>query len=174
MPCSALTTKKRRRIWLSCRADPAPPRLAPGSFANIPLCSRATDTACIIAYDSVAAGDREREPVDTPIPCVDPTRLGGNPGMLENTIWGADNGMPFPESIDTPWVAYPGMHTAGCAADGFLLVDTVEEERKPPLSPQALQIFLASSTLHIADVNFALGDLLRIVATQAESMSSSP
>jgi hypothetical protein len=141
-----------------------------GSFDNIPLCTRATDTGCIIAYDSIAATDGEREAVDDPLPCVDPTRLGGNPGILENTIWGTANGMPFPETIDTPWAAYPAMHKAKCAADGFLVIDTVAEDRKPPLTPQGVQAILGGSSLHVADVNYALGDLLRVVATQANSL----
>jgi len=139
------------------------------SFDNIPLCTHATETACIITYDSVAAGGVDERVADTRA-CVNPTQLGGNPGVLENTIWEAGKSLPTPDTIETPWMAYPGLHTANCEADGFLAIDTINEERKPPLPPQVLQAVLAGDTLHITDVNWAIGDLLRIVATQAENM----
>ncbi len=142
-----------------------------GTFQNIPLCTHATDTACIIAYDSIAAGGfAEREPVAEPRPCVNPTLLGGNPGILENTIWETSNGMPFPPSIETPFTAYPAMHTANCEPDGFLAIGTVDEERKPPVTPQLLQAVLGDRSLHIPDMSYGMGDLLRIVATQAENL----
>lgn len=138
------------------------------SFDNIPLCTHATDNACIIAFDSIAAGG-EREPVDEPRPCVNPTLLGGTDGVLANAIWEIDNGMPFPTTVETHWIAYPDLHTASCEADGFLAIDTVDG-RQPPISTQLVQVALGGSTLHIADFSYAMGDLLRIVATQAESM----
>lgn len=144
-----------------------------GNSNNIPFCTHVTQTGCIIAYDTIAAGgleDRSGEPR----PCVNPTFLGGEPGVLENTIWEANNGMPFPETVETPWVAYPGLHTAHCEADGWLAIDTLTEERKPPLSPQVLQLVLPDNllgdTLHDTDFNWVIGDLIRVVSTQAESM----
>ena len=140
---------------------------------TIPFCTHATETGCVIAYDSIAAGG-QGERTGPQRPCVNPTQLGGNPGVLENTIWATDNGMSFPNTVETPWVGYPGLHTAECEADGWLAIDTIPEERKPPLSPQILQLVLPSnvygSTLHDVDVNWAMGDLLRIVATQAANM----
>ncbi|MEZ5572107.1 MAG: DUF3089 domain-containing protein [Halioglobus sp.] len=141
-----------------------------GTFDNIPLCTHATDTGCIIAYDSVAAGGlADREPVTEPRPCVNPTLLGGNPGILANTIWASNLGLPLPASVATPFAAYPEMHTAVCEADGFLALDSVVEERSPPLSTQALQAVLGGS-LHVPDISFGIGDLLRIVETQAENL----
>jgi len=142
-----------------------------GTFQNIPLCTHATDTACIIAYDSIATGGfDERGPVAQPRPCVNPTLLGGNPGILENTIWETGNGMPFPPSIETPFAGYPALHTANCEPDGFLAIGTVDEERQPPVTPQLLQTVLGDSSLHIPDMSYGMGDLLRIVATQAENL----
>ena len=140
---------------------------------KIPFCTHATATGCIIAFDSIAAGGQGERTGPQRL-CVNPTQLGGNPGVLENTIWATDNGMPFPDTVETPWVGYPGLHTAECEVDGWLAIDALSEERKPPLSPQILQLVLPSnvygSTLHDVDVNWAMGDLLRIVATQAENM----
>ena len=143
------------------------------SSNNIPFCSHATQNACLIAYDSIAAGGLDDRVGDSR-PCVNPTHLGGTTDVLENTIWETSNGMPFPETIETPWVAYPRLHTASCEADGWLAIDTLSEERKPPISPQVLQLVLEDNllgdTLHNVDVNWAIGDLLRIISTQAENM----
>jgi hypothetical protein len=144
-------------------------RIIPDSFQNISLCEHATQTGCIITYDSSAAGGYGERIADSR-PCVNPTQLGGNSGVLESTIWATDNGMPFPPTVETPWIAYPEMHTASCDPDGFLAIGTVEEERQPPLSPQVLQAINPGDTLHITDVNWAIGDLLRIVAIQAENL----
>ena len=146
-----------------------PGQISGGTFNNIPLCTTATDTGCIIAYDSIAAG-RGLIAQAQARPCVNPTLLGGTPGMLENTIWEATSGMIFPEAVDTPSFAYPRLHTANCESDGFLAIDTLDEERTATISPQVVQIVVGSSTLHLADVNYAMGDLLRIVATQADNM----
>ena len=73
---------------------------------NIPFCAHATQTACIIAYDTIAAGGQEGRSGE-PRPCINPTVIAGNPGVLENTVWETSNGMPFPETVETPWVAYP-------------------------------------------------------------------
>ena len=146
----------------------------PGEGEDIPYCTHSTETSCIIAYDTIAASGMGGRTVEEPRPCVDPTRLGGRDGIFDNTIWATDNGMPFPEDVDTPWIAYPALHTAVCEADGFLSIDTIEEARQPPLSPQVLQLVLPDNllgdTLHDTDVNWAIGDLLRIVATQSQNM----
>jgi len=142
--------------------------ILPDNFDNIPLCTHATQTGCIITYDTIDAGGLE-ERVANSRPCVNPTLLGGNHGVLENTIWKTDGALPFP-GIETLWIGYPALHTASCEPDGFLAIDTLDDERKTPASPQFLQAVIAGDTLHITDVNWAIGDLLRIVSTQADNM----
>ncbi|MFT4822307.1 MAG: hypothetical protein ACJASY_000932 [Halioglobus sp.] len=144
-------------------------QLVGGSFENIPLCTLGTDTGCIVAFDSIVAGDvANRELVDQPRPCVNPTMLGGTPGILENVLTSATE-FPLPEFVTTPWAFYPNLHTAACESDGFMGISTVENpQATPPATPQIVQLILGG-TLHTADVNYAMGDLLRIVATQAES-----
>jgi hypothetical protein len=143
--------------------------ILPDGFDNIPLCTHATQTRCIITYDSIAAGGLDERVSDSRA-CVNPTHLGGNPGVLENTIWEVANAIPAPDNIETRWVGYPGLYTANCEADGFLAIDKLAKEPDAPWSPQLLQSIQGSDTLHIVDVNWAMGDLLRIVSTQAENM----
>lgn len=149
------------------RLQVPPGGLAGGTFDNIPLCEYATDTECIIAYDSLAAGEEGERPVPAqPRPCVDPSRLGGEPGIAANTIYNSDEGIPFPEGVETYWIAYPGLYSTACERDGFLGIDTAPG-RTTLFTPQIIQAVIGPSTLHLADYNFAIADLMRIVETQA-------
>lgn len=146
-----------------------PGELSGGTFDNIPLCSYATDTACIVAYDSIAAGEDGQRPAPSqPRPCVNPTVLGGEAGVAANTIYNTDEGIPFPEGVETYWIGYPGLYSAVCEGDGFLGVG-VASGRSTRFTPQLIQAGLGSSppSLHLADYNLVMGDLLRIVETQA-------
>ena len=145
-----------------------PGEVAGGSFDNLPLCTHATDNACIVAYDTNAEGVARPEP-DQALPCTDPTRLGGAPGILENMFYNDQEGIPFPPGVETGWIAWPAMHTANCDSDGYLSIDTVQQDREPTVTPQVVQLFLGGS-LHQADYNYTLGDLLRLVSIQADSM----
>ncbi|MDX1734178.1 MAG: DUF3089 domain-containing protein [Halioglobus sp.] len=149
--------------------------IAGGTFDNIPLCTHATDTGCIIAYDSIFAGDADnRTPPGEPLPCVNPTLLGGNPGVLANTIWQDNLGVPVPQGVETQWFGFPELHSAACESDGYLGIDTVPgDERVEQLltiSPEVVQAVLGGRSLHVADVSYTIGDLLRIVQVQAQSM----
>ncbi len=139
-----------------------------GSFANIPLCTHATDNACIVAYDTNAEG-AERPQREQALPCVDPTRLGGDPGLLANMIYNDQEGIPFPAGVETSWIGWPRMHTASCDSNGYLSIGTVQQERQPTVPPELVQLVLGGS-LHQADFNYTIGDLLRLVEVQADSM----
>jgi hypothetical protein len=148
------------------RLQVPPGELSGGTFENIPLCNHATDTACIIAYDSIAAGeDGQRPDPAQPRPCVNPTLLGGEPGILANTIYNNEEGIPFPEGVETPWIGDPGLYAVACESDGFLGVDTAPG-RFTLFTPQLIQEFFGGS-LHDLDYTGGMGDLLRIVETQA-------
>jgi Protein of unknown function (DUF3089) len=140
-----------------------------GSFQNIPLCTHATDTACVIAWDSMAAGGiADRDIPEEPRPCVNPTNLGGTPGILESFILQASQAPP-PPGVETAFFGLPGLHTATCEADGFLGIGRVADDPREFLSPEAIQNVLGG-TLHVADMAYTMGDLLRIVEVQAGSM----
>lgn len=149
------------------RIQVSPGEVVGGTFQNIPLCNHATDTACIVAYDTIATGREVTPGVPIePRPCVNPTVLGGEPGIAANTIYNSDEGIPFPAGVETYWIGYPGLYSAECEADGYLGADTAPG-RSTNFTPQLIQTFLGGSTLHLADYNFGMGDLLRIVETQA-------
>ena len=139
-------------------------------YQNIDLCTRAGDTGCIVAYNSIADGV---EPSIGPTegetwPCVDPTLLGGNPGVLDNFYLNEDEGIPFPPGVETDWIAYPGVYSGRCTEGGQLAIGVVEG-RTAPVPPQLAQLVFGG-TLHLVDFNLLMGDLLRIVEAQADNM----
>ena len=138
-------------------------------YQNIPLCTHATQTGCIITYDTIAAGGYdEREAFSRP--CVNPTLLGGVPGALEWSILWEGAGLPFPDNIETPFVADVGLYTATCDPDGFLgIAATPGREDEVPVPIETLQSVLGG-TLHGTEYAYAMGDLRRIVETQMENM----
>ena len=144
-----------------------PPGLSGGAFENISLCGYASETGCIVAYDSVAAGGEAQRSVPLqPRPCVNPTELGGEPGVAAITIYNSDEGIPFPEGVETYWIGYPGLYSGACERDGFLAI-SVAPQRTTIYTPELIQAFFGGRSLHLADYNFGMGDLLRIVDTQA-------
>jgi hypothetical protein len=130
-----------------------------------------SQTGCVIAYDSIAAGGyEEREAVSRP--CVNPSLLGSNPGFLEWTLAGESNllASPLPEDIETPWVAEVDLYTANCEPDGFLAISVVAGDEREPIVSFDVRGALFEGLLHLWDYDWAMGDLLRIVSIQAENM----
>ena len=82
------------------------------------------------------------------------------------TVYNSDEGIPFPQGVGTYWIGYPGLYSGACERDGFLGI-SVAPERSTIYTPELIQTFFGGSSLHLADYNFGMGDLLRIVDTQA-------
>jgi pimeloyl-ACP methyl ester carboxylesterase len=138
--------------------------IVPDSYVNIPPCTQVSQTGCIVTFDTVAAGGVKDRVADVR-PCVNPTLLGGEPGVLETVIWPTDG-----TAFETPWVGYPGRYTANCDVDGYLAIDILPDMGAPAPSLQSIQKAIGEESFHIVDFNWAIGDLLRIVAIQAENM----
>ena len=169
-----------------------------GSFQHVPLCKSATQTGCVIVYASF----RSTVPppantlfghVTTPrmeAACVNPAALGGGSGPLRayldasgKTITSTPPAKPWvtPEAkIDTPWVSVPGLLTAQCTSNenANYLEITVHGD---PSDPRADDIVgdigappnvLANWGLHLIDVNLAMGNLVDIVAAQAQAFKA--
>ncbi len=144
-------------------------------------CESPGQVRCTVAYSSFASA-----PPPTaffgrsglgPALCTDPTRLaGGRAGALHpylpTELAAAAGGFTgAPADVRADFVGYPGSLTARCrTADGFswLDVDAVDGARTPPFD----QTLGPSWGLHVADVNLALGDLVRIVRLQGEAWTA--
>jgi hypothetical protein len=155
-----------------------PGELVGGTFQKLPLCSEPGQRGCVITYDMRVAGDEGVSWPIRPVPggmqwaCVNPALLADGDELLSETFWELDVGIPFPEeAMQTPWVAYPEAYTARCEPEGTLGIAARRPDPRGPLDPGFIQAGLTSmnlgTSLHQTDYNFAMGDLLRIVAAQA-------
>lgn len=81
-------------------------------------------------------------------------------------MYNSDEGIPFPEGAETYWLGYPGLYSGACERDGFLGI-SVAPGRTTIYTPELIQAFFGVRSLHLADYNFGMGDLLRMVDTQA-------
>jgi len=164
-----------------------------GDFAHIPACTAATQTGCVIAYSSfdqqppfnsafgrvdTGFGSQSGSAASTlRVLCTNPASLGGGSGSLSPFFATQTNvptsATPPRTSAATAWVSYPGLYTAQCtSAQGatWLQVDAMRAtgDRRPVVRPP----YGPTYGLHPYDVNLALGNLVRIVATQAQSFTT--
>ena len=154
-----------------------------GDFQHIPACHAATQTGCVIAYSSfeespppnslfgrVGQGVSDLAPNRAAAPgqsvlCVNPAAVAGGTGPLEPyfpTRAGTTG------TVATPWVAYPGLYTAGCDQVGgatWLQVSDVGGPHDP--RPRVTESLGPTWGLHVVDVNLALGNLVSLVRQES-------
>lgn len=155
-----------------------------GSFTNIPLCTSASETGCVIAFDAnpaVVSTVLERAvPIFPPMVrgCVNPASFDDGPGTLAALIYARrhDHLIRFPDVVDTEWVRYPNIYTSRCSEETQVLeIDLVSEYTgQVPITPQDLQESLVDNwglnrNLHLAEYFIANTDLVRIVEQQIAS-----
>jgi hypothetical protein len=153
-----------------------------GDFSSVPACTRATQTGCVVAYSSFAT----TPPADSlfgrsgvagqHILCVDPTALLHEHGRLHpllpsSRLIGAGlpgDVAPGSSSVTTGFASYPGSLTAHCSTTaGADVLHVSGRVADHPVSE--LQQLGPAWGLHVADVNLALGDLVRLVGDQAKA-----
>lgn len=166
-----------------------------GTFKSIPLCRSADQTGCVIAYASfrdtvppppTSLFGRPREGADMEAACVNPANLSGGKGELKAYLAAgrtmiSGQGAPVwakGKTVDTPFVAVPGLLTAECVnKDGFNYLSVHIDA--DPADPRADDIagdvpgadgkVNAGWGLHLIDVNLAMGNLLDIVEAQSKA-----
>jgi hypothetical protein len=170
-----------------------------GSFKNIPLCTSATQTGCVIVYASFRS--TVPPPANTlfghvtdagmEAACVNPAALGGGSGALHayldatgRTITSAPPSKPWVSTpdvkIDTPWVTVPGLLTAQCKSNehaNYLEVTVHGDPSDPRIDDITGDIGVGANVaanwgLHLIDVNLAMGNLVDIVGSQAKAYAA--
>ena len=165
-----------------------------GAFEHVPACGKPKETGCVVAYSSfletpppdslfgrvggsaVPSGD---DPADLEVLCTNPANLAGGSDDLV-PYFRTD---PFPgifgvlggasPSADTPWVQYPDLYTASCEhvdETSWLQVDVTDTpgDTRPRVRP----VLGPTWGLHLVDVQLALGNLVKLVRTQARAYTS--
>ncbi len=163
-------------------------RTVGGDFTNIPACSSAGQTGCVVAYSSF---DRT-PPADAffgrpgsglnpfagssaglQVLCVNPAAPAGGAGTLRPYFPTSSvdqylgSGAPWARA-STTFVAYPDEFSARCESSGgatWLQIDRTgtSADRRPTLSVGSAPEW----GLHVVDVNIALGNLVELVRSQA-------
>jgi Protein of unknown function (DUF3089) len=163
-----------------------------GSFKHVPLCQKADETGCVVAYSSFRSTvppppdslfGRSRDGGHTA--CVNPADLTGEPAQLhpyflvkqvDGTLLGGASVTPFADkardsTITTPWVTYPDFVEGQCVSKGgFTYLSLKVEASKSDARTDNIPGDLSSQWgMHLIDANIAMGDLETLAASQAEA-----
>ena len=165
-----------------------------GSFARTPLCTRVGQTGCVVTYVSFRANGppppgslfgRAARPGMT-VACTNPAALGGAGTAPLDSYWYAGPSVTSTQNpIDwsaegpapTPFLRTEGLARAACVNRGnagylSVIVDADPADARTDRIPG--DVILMGQVqpgwgLHLADVNLAMGDLLRLVEAQRDA-----
>jgi hypothetical protein len=160
--------------------------LVGGTFSQLPLCSAAGQSGCVLAYRSYAVelppgpGDQTPQGVGDPIACTDAAALVGG-GKLSGAYLPTFTNQPavfvpidYGVEYDTPFVLYRDLYTSRCETDvdghQYLAIGVepgVGDVRQNPIDFGQPLLNPGLLGLHVFDYNFALGDLLELVEQAA-------
>jgi pimeloyl-ACP methyl ester carboxylesterase len=183
-PNPALRRRVVLAILLGANVTTQTGKLAGGSFAHLPLCTRAGEPGCVIAYSSfgsqppslalfgrpgagVSALSGETHKRGLSVACVNPDGFGTGTTSLHPYVPAE---VVRATSVTTPWVALAGRYTATCrhgaGATWLQVVPTTDAAEAKALLSQSLG---PAWGYHIVDVTIALGDLVADVRAAATS-----
>lgn len=168
-------------------------KIVGGSLKSTPLCTRVGQTGCVIAYMTFRAsspppadaflGRAAREGMTAA--CTNPAALRGGKARLDSywftmtppqpgaepVIWSSQGAPP------TPFLRTEGLVTGECRHDGksgYLAVTENADPKDARTDRIPGDVYLAGKInpgwgLHVADMNVAQGDLIRLVEAQAKA-----
>ena len=164
-------------------------KLVGGSFKRTPLCSRAGQTGCVIAW--VSFRDKNAPPPGAmfgyaslpgmTVACVNPARPGSRNWEPLDSYWFARSSYPVPGGPiswssegppPTPYLHVPGLVSGRCVnagPRGYLSIRTnadPKDKRTDRIGGEVglLGMFLPGWGMHLADIAAVQGDLVRAVA----------
>lgn len=168
-----------------------------GSFKSTPLCRSETETGCVITYatfrDTLPPPDssrfgRGRDGLEAA--CTNPARLAGgravsDPYFLTQGFLNGSGGptppwTTAPGEIGTPFVRTPGLIETECVRRGpfsYLAMTVRADPSDARTDTVAGEVLRATGPdlswgLHLIDTDVAMGDLVRIVRSQAAAFSA--
>lgn len=163
-----------------------------GTFRNLPLCRRDTETGCVIAYNSFAADAPPGEdgglaggaPPGMETACTNPGALGGGPFRYTGSYFQTFAYQSLfrvnvgPAGIETPFALYRNYFAGECVTgtDGVrylrIAAQPDPDDRRTPRSLRNPLIEALGLGLHMVDYNLPLDDLIAIVERQARAMDT--
>lgn len=153
-----------------------------GTFDEIPACTEAEDTGCVVTWSSYPA---DSPPVEGAIfggagedgqraLCVDAVGLLGREHAATVAPVKAPlvGGVPGTEDADTPFIAVPDAVDVACAANegyDYLAVSLVDDADPRPVRALVTQTLGPTWGLHLFDMTLAYDDLVELAARQGEA-----
>lgn len=146
------------------------------SFENVTACTQPSDTGCVVTYASFYEGEpppedslfgRPREGGGRAL-CTNPAALGQEGAAPLNSYFQAGHAADAP-AVGTPWIHYDGLVTGQCVGneefDWLEVTNTAQpgDARPADLGGRITPMW----GTHLADVNFAMGDLVELVRAQS-------
>jgi hypothetical protein len=168
-----------------------------GTFQNVPACREEDQTGCVINFSTFpadmpppdsaffgrAGGGRGPAPegvdaADLRALCVDPVELTGGDGVADAIVpaQSALSARPeLTEDIDTAFIVLPHLLAATCERtenfDYFSVARASDDDQRAAES-LTTETLGPDWGLHLYDANVAMGNLLQIVAAEAEAFTS--
>ena len=147
-----------------------------GDFQNVPLCRAEDETGCVVTFASFRSTSPPpansffgRPRAESGIAgCVNPAAPGGGSAELHGHFPASAAQDP---GITTPFVSFPGLLEAQCVEqDGFSYLNvTVLSDPADPRVDDIPGDLTPEWGLHLVDVNIAMGDIVAMVARQAQT-----
>ncbi len=168
-------------------------KLTGGTFKRTPLCTRAGEIGCVVTYVSFRATNpppqmsrfgRTPRPGMT-VACTNPARLRGGTDLLDSywyagpSVTSTNTAVQWSSSATppTPFLRTKGLASAACVNRpglGYLsvLVNADPADARTDRIPGDVTLGGVTAPgwgLHLADMNLALGDLIRIIEEQVRT-----
>jgi len=161
-----------------------------GTFQQLPVCTSAEQTGCVIAYRTYARGfpptgdSNALTEAGFDVACTNPAALGGGMASLRGAYFPRVANQPafrfnlrLPFTIETPFVLYENYFSAACVPDAqgnsYLEISAepaAGDHRTNPV-PFDHQLFNPGFLgTHVLDIHFGLGDLIALVDTKTRAM----
>ncbi|MGZ8350275.1 MAG: DUF3089 domain-containing protein [Allosphingosinicella sp.] len=167
-----------------------------GTFRRTPICTQAGQTGCVVTYVSFreaspppagALFGRSTRPGFT-VACTHPASLAGGTAPLDSYWFTASPPLPGAPTINwsssgpppTPFLRTEGLASATCVSDGqagYLAVKVNADPADARTDAIPGDIYFMGNVvpgwgMHLADVNLAQGDLIRLVEAQGQAFSA--
>ena len=168
-----------------------PGKIVGASFRDLPLCTAAAQTGCVIAYSTfpseppttasfgrpgrgVSNFNEQYATTGVQVACVNPAALSGGTADLapEFPAPGAMlTAPPFTSSPASPqavpWVAYPRLYSAACqSADGATWLQVNDIAARGDTRPVVSEVLGPDFGYHPFDINLVLGNLISDVTRE--------
>jgi hypothetical protein len=163
-------------------------KTAGATFKNVPLCTGATETGCVIAWSSfpseppadslfgrpgqgVSLQGLQTAKAGQQVACVNPAALSGGTGDLDP--WFISLTQQLSPAVSTLWVTYPDLYTATCESrGGASWLQVADIAASGDTRPVVTESEGPTWGYHTWDVNLALGNLVPDVAGEEKAYAA--